>query len=211
MVLSKKNQNEENEKHDNEVEVIEDRKEHDTSFKSKTDEDEVQIIEDCKEIANEVIEIENSDKELDDTQKSDGLGDFNGSIGEELDDQITDLLTSIQKEEEKIQETVEADDNKLETIHEVPDDTQQEVNIDSSKINIGEPEKVNEVTESANKDSTQQNAENETGSNKDILGTLKCETNTSGTVTPTRSSARLANTTPSTIRTRRASRLMQNN
>lgn len=160
-------------------------------------------------------------------------------INSDLDDQINDLLSSIRKEEEipKQDGVVTAVENAKETA-EVPVETNEDVAVESDKAiediteennveNGEENDETNGVEADAKVEQTEGDAvENEDADNKmetdvseptikdeanDIVDDLKTETKGTGRATPNRMSARNANAaTPSTIRTRRASRLAQN-
>uniref|UniRef100_A0A1E1WDE3 Uncharacterized protein n=1 Tax=Pectinophora gossypiella TaxID=13191 RepID=A0A1E1WDE3_PECGO len=133
-------------------------------------------------------------------------------LDESLDNQITDLLTSIREEEENNQIKNEEENKEIKNEDEIKEEPKQEV-----KEEVENAKTVEEV-----KDETQENGdkkeneeENETPSEESTVVSkeveaLKNEGTQGGRATPTRASSRLATATPSTIRTRRASKLAQN-
>lgn len=126
----------------------------------------------------------------DDTQgKADNIDDL---LNESLDNQIIDLLTSIREEEESKNSEDNAD-NEVECIEN--ESTKMKTESGTAEVkpeSNGEADVQEEITENKNKD------------------TVKNEVKETGRATPTRSSARIATSTPSAVRTRRTSKLAQN-
>lgn len=171
-------------------------------------------------------------------QSIDSNQDGSDIIGSELDGQITDLLTSIrnnetQKDNEEKAEGENQENNAesqeeqegpssvevMENIDEIVKDETNE-NVEKTEANV-ETQKTPQKDEAKPEMETNGESKTETGESKTENGdgeAAKAENdqvaelkNTTGRSTPTRASSRLASTpaTPSTIRTRRASRLIQ--
>lgn len=122
-------------------------------------------------------------------------------LNDSLDNQIGDLLTAIREEETKSEDTADIEGDCIETTKVKTENVSDEGNTESKSAEVksesnGEAEVKNVKTE--------ENVENK---NVDIV---KSETKETGRATPTRTSARIATSTPSTIKTRRASKLSQN-
>ncbi|CAF4944654.1 unnamed protein product [Pieris macdunnoughi] len=163
----------------------------------------------------------NENKDSDATDLNDSL-----NIGQDIEDQITNLLTEVKNEEENdehantdkeyenkdITKPSESDDNIVEeaskTISEVTETTACVENIQPTKTKSQDNENLNgndSKDDHANESDPKKQTENAHVEVNDVKSNLKdC-----GRATPTRSSSRLAST-PSTIKTRRASRLAQN-
>ncbi|VVC92973.1 unnamed protein product [Leptidea sinapis] len=130
------------------------------------------------------------DKNDTETDESNSL-----NISDTLDAQITSLLTAVRKESECESNKKEIDTaeviNLTDTNHEEP----------NNDDNIGES--VSKVNAAENQDNTDDQDNEIEKQDKKIAGI----TNESGPATPVKAATRLANSTPSSIRTRRASRL----
>lgn len=129
-----------------------------------------------------------TDKTNDDAQvKTENIDEV---LNESLNNQIIDLLSSIREEEE----------NKTST-----DKTDNEVEqIENETTGVKTENGATEVK-------TESNGEDEVeGTENKNIETVKIEGKDTGRATPTRASARIATSTPNTIRTRRASKLAQN-
>ncbi|XP_028166411.1 uncharacterized protein LOC114357129 [Ostrinia furnacalis] len=159
-------------------------------------------------------------------------------ISSDLDEQITDLLSSIRKEEEGIDSNDPGTDSVVEPQSEALDEGESEAAVNGTDANGDEKktedaemaegeevaeDEVEEVTEDAEvaeviddedaevvevKPGETEQVEKEEA--KDKVEALKAEVKETGRATPTRTSSRLANSTPSSIRTRRASKLAPN-
>lgn len=166
---------------------------------------------------------ENDENGTDAEMKNDGQQDENNA---------TDAVTKTEQDENEILAEDENDDNEAQD-EQTSDEVQAENNDgqgsddapkQDTEKNNGSVEKTDETKATQPEDSAQGNGENSEGTktansesnetvkkmevDDDKLGELKGAA--TGRSTPTRTSARLANVTPSSIRTRRASRLAQN-
>lgn len=147
------------------------------------------------------------------------------TISSDLDEQINDLLSSIRKEEEDKEHngTTQGDSNKGDKVDESFNSTNEtkvhgnleteqentEVEAVDTKTAESELAAVNSESEELTDNKLEEVNDNELELEeaKDKVEVLKNEAKETGRVTPTRASSRIANVTPSSIRTRRASRL----
>lgn len=125
--------------------------------------------------------------------------DIDQVLNESLDNQIVDLLSAIREEEEnKISE-----DNDVEFIENGTTEVKTEKQTTEVKTE-------NETAEVKSESNGEAETQEEVVENKNIE-TMKNEGKETGRATPTRSSTRIATSTPSSIiRTRRTSKLAQN-
>lgn len=155
----------------------------------------VRVSEPTKAAETSQTETEKAD---DDVQKSDNVDQV---LNDSLDNQIGDLLSAIREEEEGKTSDDNADNevecNEEETIEMKTDNQTTEVKTESGASEVktefnGDAEVKEEIVENKN------------------VEAVKNEAKETGKTTPTRASARIATSTPNTIRTRRASKLSQN-
>lgn len=157
---------------------------------------EVRISEQTKTANTSQTDAENAN---DDTEmKTENMDQV---LNESLDNQIIDLLSAIREEEEsKISEDntddevefIENESTKMKTENETTEMKTKTENAEAKNETNGEAGVQEEIVENKNKD------------------TVKNEVKETGRATPTRASARIATSTPSSVRTRRASKLAQN-
>lgn len=115
-------------------------------------------------------------------------------LNESLDNQIIDLLSAIREEEE----------------NKVPEDTDDDVVcVENESTEVKTENKTTEVKTETAEVKSETNGEPEVVENKNVE-TVKNEGKETGRTTPTRTSTRIATSTPSSVRTRRASKLAQN-
>lgn len=160
------------------------------------------------------VSLDDSDVQMiEDKNEPIVIDDSTIKIDKDLDCQITDLLSSIREEEEKALENTGDNPEENENIGEKSEEndnsgekTEENKQKDSKAQNGVETAEEPKITEETEDKADEANAN---GENKDVEE-LKNDAKLTGKGTPTRASTRLANSTPSTIRTRRASKLGQN-